>query len=219
MKNKIFVVSIVCVITIMIASSAFGWRSVRTGQKNFERAWSAYLFKRPEKANEYFVKAADAFSSALAEVPPSRTTMFASNLAMAGISLYQAGSYKEAIDAMNKAKSKDRRLWEAYLYSGLSYAHLNEKQKAIESFSAYMNSSPTQAILSTAVSKQINILEQEGGSLEAAIIAIDTAAFSQYTNNYLLGTPDQQGRCSGVYWWRYNKGPCSERNDSQYIRK
>ena len=213
MKKQIVVFLATALAVVLFASSALAWRSVRTGQKNFERAWSAYLFKQPDKAQGYFVKAADAFAEALAETPPSRTTMFASNLAMAGISLYHAGRYQECIDAMAKAMTKDGRMWEAPLYTALSHARLGEAAKTVESLKAYLKTSPTQAILSEEVNRQLTNLETGSGSLDGAADAVDAAAFDQFSNNETFTGPNASNgneRCDGVYWWRNNKSPCSQ---------
>lgn len=212
-KQTLIFISLVIVLT-MFATSAFAWRSVRTGQKNFERAWSAYLFKRHEKAKEHYIKAANAFGEALAEKPPSRTTMFASNLTLAGMSLYNADRYEETIDAMKKATSKDRRLWEAPLYTALSQAQLGDKAKTIEALHAYIKTSPGQAILSNEVNKQLTDLETDSGTLESAVKKIEAAIFTQFSQNVTLNgrsAPDENGLCNGRYWWRYNKAPCSEK--------
>lgn len=210
MKKHLTPLLIVIVATTVFASSAFAWRSVRTGQKNFERAWSAYLFKRPDRADKYFTKAANAFGEALAENPPSRTTMFASNLTMAGMSLYYAGRYQEAVDAMDKARSKDRRIWETYLFSALAYASMQDKGEAIKSMEAFLNASPGQPILSNAVQHQLTDLQTDSGTLETAVTVIEKATAQQYENNYTLtNTPNPAERCNGNYWWRYNKAPCA----------
>lgn len=201
----------VIVATLLLASSALAWRSVRTGQKNFERAWSALLFKRMDKANEYFAKAADSFGQALAEQPPSRSTMFPSNLTMAGMSLYYAGRYQECIDAMDKATQKNDRIWEGFLYKGLSFAAMDEKEKVIKNLTAYIKSSPGQYTISNEVEKQLTNLETETGSLQDAITAIQKAAIDQFEDNYTLqSSPNDNEQCSGMFWWRYNKAPCTE---------
>lgn len=217
MKKHLTIPLIVFVMATLFATSAFAWRSVRTGQKNFERAWSAYLFRRADNAQKYFTKAADAFGSALAEKPPSRTTMFASNLAMAGISFYHAGRYQDCIDAMDKAKRKERKLWEAYLFAALSHARLGDKAQTIESLKAYINTSPTQPILSSEVNRQLTDLETDSGTVGAAADVLDKAAFEQFENNMKFtgrAASNPNERCNGNYWWRTNRTPCSEK---QYI--
>lgn len=209
-KQLTFIITIILTVSLL-SSTAFAWRSVRTGQKNFERAWSALHFQRMDRAMEYFSKAAESFGQALAEQPPSRTTMFASNLTMAGMSLYYAGRYQECVDTMDKATSKDKRIWEGYLYKALSLASMEDKEGTIKALTAYIQSSPGQPILSSTVMKQLTDLETDSGSLAEAIPAIENAAVSQFENNYNLQiSPNENNQCSGQYWWRYNKAPCAK---------
>lgn len=199
---------------ILFATSAFAWRSLRTGTKNFERAWSSYLFKRPDKATGYFTKAANAFGEALAEQPPSRSTMFPSNLAMAGMSFYHAGRYEESIDAMQKAIAKNRNIWEAPLYTALSHARLGDTTKAVESFNAYFKSGPSQAIISDTISRLMPEIENGSLSLEKAANEIDGATHSQFEQNVNVSgrsTPTDNDRCNGSFWWRYNRAPCFQK--------
>ncbi len=211
MKKQLAFITALFLITTMLTSTAFAWRSVRTGQKNFERAWSALHFKRMDNVDKYFTKAAEAYGQALAEKPPSRTTMFASNLTMAGMSLYYADRYQECVDAMDMAVKKDDRIWEGFLYKGLSLAAMDEKEEAVKAFIAYMKSSPGQPILSSAVEKQITDLETDSGTLTTAIPIIEKAAVDQFQNNVTLqNTPRESEQCSAMYWWRYNKAPCTE---------
>lgn len=162
-KTVVILVGLILAVVVLL-SQAYAWRSVRTGQKNFERAWSAYLYKRAEKANEYFAKSADAFGLALAENPPSRTTMFTSNLTMAGISSYYAGRYDQAIDAMGKAIYKDDTIWEGFFYTALSYARKGDKAKTLEFMERYMRAHPSQPILSGEIRKQMDALKGERSS-------------------------------------------------------
>lgn len=212
MKKYASLTTVLVLAIVMTATSAFAWRSVRTGQKNFERAWSAMHFKRMDQAKKDFTKAADAFGQALAEQPPSRTTMFASNLTMAGISLYYGGRYQECIDAMDKAVRKDKRIWEGYLYKALSLAAMDDKAETAKTLRAYLQSSPGQPILSNEVKRQITNLETDSGTLADARSAIDKAATEQFENNYTLRRPSSNNDlCSGIFWWRYDNAPCVDK--------
>lgn len=109
------------------------------------------------------------------------------------------------------AVRKDSRIWEGYLYSGLSYAAMDEKTETINALTAYIKSSPGQPILSNAVKKQLTDLETDSGSLADALSVIEKAAEDQFENNYALqNSPNERNQCSGQFWWRYNKAPCSE---------
>lgn len=217
MKKHIHLAIAVCVMTTLLATSAFAWRSVRTGQKNFERAWSAYVFKRPDQAKGYFAKAAAAFGSALAETPPSRTTMFTSNLTMAGISFYSSGQYQQCITTMEMVADKDDRMWEAPLYSALSHARLGDATQAIKSLKAYLDTSPGQPMLSNEAERVITELDKSSGDPSAAAITMDTAIYRQISNNIKTtgkSVTSPTERCNGTYWWRYNQSPCTQK---QYI--
>lgn len=215
MKSRsLLTITIVLTITLF-ASSAFAWRSIRTGQKNFQRAWNAYLSKQPDKAGGYFAKAADAFGQALAEVPPSRTTMFPSNLTMGGMSLYYSGRYEAAVKAMAKAADKEEDIWEAYLYAALSQAHLGNGSEMEAGLKAYLDTSPGQPILSNAVKKQLAALEKDPNSAEAGIALIENALQDQFINNYTFSrksSANGKNACSGQFWWRYFKAPCERNN-------
>lgn len=212
MKKRLTVLIAAVLIVVVSASSAFAWRSVRTGQKNFERAWSAYILNRPDMAKQYYARAADAFGEALAENPPSRSAMFASNLTMAGMSLYHVGRYQEAVAAMDKAASKDTRNWEAYLFKGLSYAAMDNKAEAIKAFTAFVQCSSGESIISNEVSKQLVNLETDSGSLGKAAAAIGAASDEQYHANFNRQTPSSTNEeCNGTYWWRYNREPCTHK--------
>lgn len=209
-KPVIFIVAILIVVSIL-ATTAFPWRSIRSAQKGFERAWSAYSFNRIDGAKEHFAKAADSFASALAENPPSRTTMFPSNLNMAGISFYFSGRYQDCIDTMKILLKKDKQSWEAPLYSALSYARMNEQADALKQFEFYLDQSPSQPIISNAVKEQITALENTKPQMDGVADTIENALKDQYESNlHLVGrtVSNENEKCDGAFWWRYNRRPC-----------
>lgn len=213
MKKTIGVLLATVLAIVLLIPSAHAWRSVRTGQKNFERAWSAFLFKRSDKAMEYFGKAADAFGLALEENPPSRTTLFPSNLTMSGISAYYAGRYDQVIEALDKAIYKDDTIWEAYLYTALAYARQGDKAKTVEFLERYLKANPSQPILSNAVQKQLTDLQTDSGPLDSVAPALEAAAFRQFSNNVTFSNRDgsnDAGQCNGPFWWRNNRAPCNQ---------
>lgn len=214
MKKYLIILLALCVTTALLTTSALAWRSVRTGQKNFERAWSAYLGKMPERADKYFAKAADAFGEALAETPPSRSTLFPSNLAMGGMSLYHAQRYEKCLSAMKKAAVRDSSMWEAPLYTGLSHARLGNRESAVKSLQDYLDSSPSQALLSAEVGKQMQALDLDEVTLQKVADLIDAAALEQFQSNSKYSSrnyPSASEDCSGNRWWRRNKAPCSDK--------
>ncbi|WP_419785306.1 tetratricopeptide repeat protein [Pseudodesulfovibrio sp.] len=210
--RKLFIFfAAVLFVAVVSTPDAHAWRNVRTGKSNFERAWSAFMFKRPEKAKPYFVEAADAFGQALAENPPSRTALFPSNLTMAGISSYYAGRYEQSLAAMQRATDKDDSIWEAYIYSALAQARQGDKAKTVESLKAYIRSNPSQSILSSEVQRQITDLETDSASLEKVITPLEDALSRQFHNNVIFVGPradNPSELCSGPFWWRNNRKPC-----------
>jgi len=213
MKKISIYLTTAIIMTVLLAPPAFAWRSVRTGQKNFERAWSAYILKKQDKADKYFTKSAEGFGIALKEYPPSRTAMFPSNLAMAGISFYYAGQYQQCIDTMDKAAYKDDKIWEAYIYTALSYARTDNNDETIKYLKAYIKSAPMQSMLSNEVKKQTTNLETNSGTLTAAADALDAAAFKQFNYNINLqgnNITNFNNQCTGSYWWRNNRSPCEQ---------
>jgi tetratricopeptide (TPR) repeat protein len=213
-KILLIILFVLTAVALLSPDESPAWVTVRTGQKNFERAWSAYMFRRTDSAMEYFTKAADAFGAGLLEEPPSRTTMFSSNLTMAGMSLYYAGRYQDAVPPFEKVIDKDDQVWEAPLYAGLCKARMNDRAGAVGFWTAYIKSNPSQSILSGVVVRQLANLETNTGSLDQAADAVEKAVFDQYDNNITLTGPmadNPQNLCSGNYWWRYNKSPCNSR--------
>lgn len=209
-KPIILIVSILIVISIL-ATTAFPWRSVRSGQKSFERAWSAYSFNRMDRADEQFAKSADAFGSALAENPPSRTTMFPSNLNMAGIAFYFAGRYDDCIATMEKLLKKDKRSWEAPLYTALSYARLNNQDDTVKQLEKYLDQSPSQPLISNAVNTQLTAMESGQVQMDNVADALEKGLHDQYENNiqFVGRTVSRESeRCDAPYWWRNHRKPC-----------
>ncbi|MBU4192637.1 MAG: hypothetical protein KKD85_10010, partial [Proteobacteria bacterium] len=200
-------------------AASHAWTSARTGQKNFERAWSAFMFKRTEPAMDYFVKAADSFGAGLAEEPPSRTTMFPSNLTMAGMSLYYAGRHQEVAAPMEMVMTKDDRVWEAPFFTALACARLGDEAGTIDHLTLFLKTSPAQPILANAVIHQLEALKQGQGSLADTATTLEQAAFDQFDNNITfigVNASNPQDACDGNYWWRYSRSPCPGRNKYTY---
>ncbi|QJB55257.1 tetratricopeptide repeat protein [Pseudodesulfovibrio sp. zrk46] len=212
MKTRnIAIAALIIATAVLAAHPAFAWQSVRVGQKNFERAWSAYSFKRYDKANEYFATSADAFAKALKEYPPSRTVMFPSNLTMTGISMYHAGRYQECIKVMAKAQYKDDTIMETYLFTALSYARLGNKDETTSWLEKFIKSYPMQRTIAAEANRQLTDLQTGSPDLKAVADAIDAAAIAQFQSNRVstgntLNAPNEQ--CNGNYWWRNYRAPC-----------
>lgn len=215
LRRIAFLAILLATITILCAP-AQAWLSVRTATRNFERAWSAAMSKRDDAAREYFQRSADAFGQALAENPPSRTTTFLSNLAMAGMSLYEAGRYRESVEAMAMARNEDRGqdAWEVPLYLGLARGQLGERKEMMDALQSFLDIQVYQPMLSNAVSRELAALEQGTATPEAAAGAIHAAAMAQFDYNVNIDTlrndrPDSA--CNGRFWWRTNAEPCSHK--------
>lgn len=215
MKKTTVSLIIACLAVVTLSSSALAWRSVRTGQKNFERAWRASMSMRQDTAAGYYARAADAFSQALAEVPPSRTTMFSSNLTMAGMSFYYAGRYQECVDTMDKVLTEDRSMnvWEAPLYSALASGELGNKKETVKYLNRLIDYQAYQPILMNVVSRVLPELENGSASLASATEAVGKAALQQFldnTNTPSVKQENQSTHCSGRFWWRMNKDTCPQ---------
>jgi hypothetical protein len=198
----------------LFATPAHAWESVRSGQKSFERAWQAFTSLQQDTATMYFKKAATFYEKALSADPPSRTARFASTLTMAGMSFYYAGQQDACINAMGMASGKNGKIWETYLFTGLSHARQGDKIKTIEFLNHYLDSRPSQRILSNSVSRQIESMETDFTSLNEAVTQIEKAITLQYIDNInhtnsRSSNPSIE-RCSGPYWWRKYKAPCSQ---------
>lgn len=213
MQKKVFISLVTILVLGVFVSSAFAWRSVRTGKHNFEKAWLAYANLQDAKAMSYFEQSASAFAEALAVDPPSKTARYVSNLTMAGISFYYAGRYDECIENMTLAHRKEKRIWEANLFIGLSHGRLGNKANAIEFLNLYLQSMPSQRNLSDTVIKQLAALDAGETTLAEALNEVDKATQLQFIHNISLNfTPRSSNpsteRCSGAYWWRKNSSPC-----------
>lgn len=217
MRKMLFLIAAVLTAAALYSADSHAWISARTGQRNFERAWSAFMSKQPDTAMEYFAKSADAYGLALDENPPSRTTTFPSSLTMAGISGYYAGRNGQVLEAMSQALDKDDSIWEAYIYTALAYARMNDKAHAEEFLEKYIKSNPAQPILSSEVQRQRSVLD-DGAAVAGIVPPLESALFDQFHNNVLFvgrKADDPGGMCSGPFWWRNNRQPCDKSFDFQ----
>jgi len=212
MRKMLILIAAVIFAAALYSADSHAWISARTGQRNFERAWSAFMSKQSDTAMEYFAKSADAYGLALDENPPSRTTTFPSNLVMAGIAGYYAGRNDQVLEAMGKALDKDDSIWEGYIYSALAYARMNDKAHAEEFLEKYIKSNPSQSILSSEVLRQISNLD-DGAVVTNVVSPLENALFDQFHNNVVFvgnRSDDPSGMCGGAYWWRNNRQPCDK---------
>ncbi len=214
MQKHIATILTFAVVFALLSPSAFARSMTRTGQKNFERAWQAYTSRQQEKAALSFKKASTAYAKALAENPPSRVALFASTLTMAGISFYHSGRFKECIKTMTLAFTKNKKIWETNIFIGLSQARLGDKAKTIEFLTRYLQSMPSQRILSDSVTRPIESINADSVTLIDAADQIDKSMILQFINNINLNNSRSSNpaieRCSGNFWWRRNRSPCTE---------
>jgi len=214
MKKRFSLITTVCLLVILAATSALAGNALRSGRKNFERAWSASFFLKEDKANTYYRAAAHAFEEALAQTPPSRTALFASNLAQAGISFYYAGKNDLCISTMDMAFKKDDRLWEAPLFSAMAHARKKAASATQTLLEKYMATSPGQPILSDEVSRQLESLDSTPLSLRTTVAKLEQAYRLQIRNNLKSigrGSEAPMDLCNGNYWWRQNRTPCYQK--------
>lgn len=192
--------------------------AVTTGDKNFERAWNAFNFNQMDKADAYFKAAADNYRETTNDDPPARTTRFRSTRLKAGISFYFAGEYEACVKAMKLAVTRKESVWEANLFSGLSYARMDDKDNTIKSLTLFIDDMSSQRVLTNVVIPQLKGIEDGTIQLQAAADAIDKAFHDQISQNINLSrTPQNTSipgeHCSRRYWWRYNKKPCMSMHD------
>lgn len=202
-------------IFFLLALTAPATASVRTGDRQFERAWLNLTSKQTDKAKAHFVQSAKAYDAALAEDPPSRTMLFPSTLLQAGMAFYYADQFEASIKAFNMThRNKDNWDWEALLFMGLSQARLGDKEKTIKLFKEFREALSFQQKITTATTSQLKALEEGTTTLDAAADVIEQAIVAQFAENALnnrspraVAPPTE--RCDGRYWWRYNSRPCS----------
>ncbi|QGY38774.1 hypothetical protein GM415_01015 [Pseudodesulfovibrio cashew] len=212
--NKIVLLLVALIATVVLSLSALAVSPVRSGEKNFERAWKSLMTRNADKAAQYFGTAADAFAEALAGDPPSRTTRFPSNLTKAGMSLYYAGRYKESIDALNRIPEREKDMWEAALYRALSYGRLGDREAMVRWLNIYLDLYPSQPILSSEVQRQLDGLDSGSAAPDAAAAALDDSAIKQFRNNVLVkqkGSLAGPENCNGAFWWRNYRAPCTQK--------
>lgn len=216
--NKIALLLVALIAVLVVTLSAQAVSPIRSGEKNFERAWKSLMLSSPDKAMGYFATAADAFAEALAQDPPSRNTNFPSNLMKAGMSFYYADRYQESLGAMGRLKGNDSKQWEVNIFSALSYGMLGDKAKMMDALESYAELLPGQAILSQEVEKQFVDLQNGNVTPEDAAIMVEKQLVRQYMTNVNRHSSWTAGneRCNGAYWWRYNRSPCE---DNQFIPK
>ena len=212
--RQTIVILLTAALLISAAVPALAWRSVRAGDKNFERAWRAYTSKQTDKANRYFTDAADDYGQALKEDPPSRTTRFPTTLIKAGISFYQAKRYLECVDTMKLTHRRNERIWEADLFSALAYARLGDSEKTLKELALFMEALSSQRLITSAVTVQVKGLEDGSISLDSAANTLESVTQQQFVKNVSINNSPQKStipneRCTGNYWWRYNATPCN----------
>lgn len=214
MKTRSLTILFIVSLCFLLTTTASAWRDTRMGDRNFERAWSAYMFKRTDAAKQYFTKAANSYAEGLAQNPPPRSALFVSTLVKSGMSFYFADQFEQCVKTMGMAMEKDKRIWETYLFSALAQAALGNKDQTIAMLKQYQRVEPYQPRISNALGKQFSDLEAGSVSLEEARQIIEAATQDQFINNMTVtgqGAATGKEQCNGNYWWRNNKAPCERR--------
>jgi len=207
---------ITLVIIALVATAAFA--SVKTGDRNFERAWRTYVSKQMDKARGHFTAAAQGYGEALKEDPPSRIALFPSTLLKAGIAFYYAGRYQECIDAMEMAHRKEeKKVWEASLFMALSQARMGNREQASKDLEQFRATMSSQRMITNEIQTQLARMGKGEATMEEATQAIENATMLQFSENVKRNRSPRDvfpavEQCGGTYWWRQNDAPCSRLN-------
>lgn len=216
--NKQTLPALILALAAAIALAACSTPPIKKADKNFERAWRAYTSLRTDKAYDYFTEAADHYEKALAQDPPSRVAQFPSSRVKAGMAHYFAGRYKLCIESMMAARRTGERIWEADLFTGLAHARLGDRNNAMGNLALFLEGLPPARMLFTVVRSELAALEA-GEDLNRSADVLETAIQKQVVDDIRRTTSPNTimpatERCSGTFWWRRNKQPCSASGDT-----
>lgn len=211
-KLSIFAVALFAVLLFALPSEAVS--PLRKGQKGFERGWNLLSYTNRDAAVEEFAGGADGFAEALAENPRSRATNFDSNIARAGMTFYFAGRYQEAVDVLTEAYDPNSRAWETALYTAMSYAAMGNAAKTKEWLEKFLDMHSGERYIANEAVDQLEAMENGSVSMESVAAAMDASVMDQIRNNVRTisrKTAFPGEGCSGTYWWRNARTPCTRR--------
>lgn len=212
MKHRHILPFLILAFFSVTALAACSTPPIKKADKNFERAWLAFTSLRTDKAIDYFEEAAAYYEEAISQ--DSRVADYPSSRVKAGMALYFAGRYEQCIDSMAASHHANERIWEADLFTGLAYARLGDAEHALKNLTLFMDGRPSPRQLFEAVKEQASALDEGGASLDHAADTLEKAMQNQMiaiiktTLSTSTVKPDTE-KCSGPFWWRRNKQPCS----------
>lgn len=205
--------SIVLTLIVLLATALPASADVRTGDRNFDRAWRVYVTKNNEKAVQYFKASAAGYQDALAAEPMERTMNFQSTQIKAGIAFYFAGEYQACVKIMKTALGEKDKIWDAALFMALAQGRLGDQQAMQDSLKLFVDANPSQRYITTEMTRDLPALT--GGSLSLAdfLDAMDGQTQRQFVENVnrydkRAGVIPATESCDGQYWWRKNSSPC-----------
>lgn len=205
--------SIVLVLAVLLAAALPANADVRTGDRNFNRAWRVYVTKNNAKAVEYFKASAAGYQDALAAEPMERTMNFQSTQIKAGIAFYFAGQYDACVKIMKTALGDKDKVWDAALFMALAQGRLGDQDAMDASFKLFLDANPSQRYITTELSKDQPAMTGGTLSLSDFLDAMDAQTQQQFVvnvNRYDKRSgviPATEG-CDGQFWWRKNSSPC-----------
>ncbi len=214
MKRLLLRMFLAALTALVLGGTAWSAPGDAVGMKNFERARRAGLRGDTAGAKGYYAKAADAFMDFIAVKDADGKDVFNSTLTAAGMSLYGAGRFAEAVQILDRAAA-DAENHEAWVWGGLAEARLGRKAEALQRWARYPVSAD-QTFVAAALKEQAMALQSGGASMEQAAQSVEDALARQMQWNLTVAAHSpglrQMDRCSGPYWWRYADSPCPVSN-------
>lgn len=200
-----------CVLAAVLLLASQGQTApyLAVGQKNFERGRRAELNGQPG-AQEFFIKAADAFRALFAERNAKGQSRFASELTMSGISLFKASLLEESAQTLEQVLDQNHDNYEAAVYASMARARLGQTDRTLALLERYPMSASQRRFTDNLHDIQ-GRLKLGRITPQAASAELETAQKDQdrwnLSHSLGMGIPFQD-KCSGSYWWRYADAPC-----------
>ena len=205
--------NIVFALVVLLATALPAAADVRTGDRNFDRAWRVYVTRNTERALEYFKASAAGYADALKMDPLERTMGFESTQVKASIAFYFAGQYDACVKTAKTALGDKNKIWDAALFMALAQGRMGDQEAMKTSFKLFLDSNPSQRYITTELSKDLPALTGGTMSLADFLDAMDSQVQRQFVDNVTSynkrpGMIPATESCDGQYWWRKNSSPC-----------
>ncbi|AMK12645.1 hypothetical protein [Pseudodesulfovibrio indicus] len=205
--------SIVLALAVLLASALPVTADVRTGDRNFERAWRVYVTRNTERAMEYFKASAAGYEDALKMDPMERTMNFESTQIKASIAFYFAGQFQACVKTAKTALGDKNKIWDAALFMALAQGRMGDQDAMTDSFKLFLDANPSQRYITTELSKDLPALTGGTMSLADFLDAMDSQVQRQFVDNVMrynnrAGMIPATESCDGQFWWRKNSSPC-----------